>query len=39
MANIGFDPFSSTPVELGDFVKAQLVQWAKMSKDAGIDTQ
>jgi tripartite-type tricarboxylate transporter receptor subunit TctC len=39
LANIGFDAFSSTPAELGDFVKAQLGTWAKMTKDAGIEPQ
>jgi tripartite-type tricarboxylate transporter receptor subunit TctC len=35
--NIGFEGFSSTPEELGDYIKAQLVDWHKMIKDAGID--
>ena len=34
--NVGFEGFSSTPEELGDYMKAQLVQWGKMVKDAGI---
>jgi tripartite-type tricarboxylate transporter receptor subunit TctC len=34
--NVGFEGFSSTPGELGDYIKAQLVQWGKMVKDAGI---
>ena len=34
--NIGFEGFSSTPEELGDYIKVQLVQWGKMVKDAGI---
>src|SRR6516225_6614117 len=34
--NIGFEGFSSTPEELGDFIKAQLALWGKMVKDAGI---
>jgi tripartite-type tricarboxylate transporter receptor subunit TctC len=34
--NVGFEGFSSSPEELGDFIKAQLVVWQKMIKDAGI---
>jgi tripartite-type tricarboxylate transporter receptor subunit TctC len=34
--NIGFEGFSSTSEELGDYIKVQLVQWGKMVKDAGI---
>jgi tripartite-type tricarboxylate transporter receptor subunit TctC len=34
--NVGFEGFSSTPDELGDFIKAQLVEWGKMVKDANI---
>ena len=34
--NVGFDGFSSTPGELGDYMKAQIVEWGKMVKDAGI---
>jgi tripartite-type tricarboxylate transporter receptor subunit TctC len=37
--NVGFEGFSSTPEELGNYIKAQLVQWAKMVKDAGIQAQ
>ncbi|HEV3396548.1 MAG TPA: tripartite tricarboxylate transporter substrate-binding protein, partial [Xanthobacteraceae bacterium] len=35
--NIGFEGFSSTPEELGDYIKAQLVAWKKMIEDAGIN--
>ena len=38
-AGIGFEAFSSTPEELGDFVKVQLGKWAKMIKDAGIEPE
>jgi tripartite-type tricarboxylate transporter receptor subunit TctC len=34
--NVGFEGFSSTPEELGAFIKAQLGVWKKMVKDAGI---
>jgi tripartite-type tricarboxylate transporter receptor subunit TctC len=36
--NVGFEGFSSTPEELGDYIKAQLVAWEKMIKDAGIES-
>jgi tripartite-type tricarboxylate transporter receptor subunit TctC len=34
--NIGFEAFSSTPEELGDFIKAQLTLWGRMIKTANI---
>ena len=34
--NVGFEGFSSTPEELGAFIKVQLGVWEKMVKDAGI---
>ena len=34
--NVGFEGFSSTPQELGDYIKAELAEWGKMVKDAGI---
>jgi tripartite-type tricarboxylate transporter receptor subunit TctC len=34
--NVGFDGFSSTPQELGDYMKAEIIDWGKMVKDAGI---
>jgi tripartite-type tricarboxylate transporter receptor subunit TctC len=39
IANIGFEAFSSTSDELGDFVKSQLVKWSRMIKDAGIEAE
>jgi tripartite-type tricarboxylate transporter receptor subunit TctC len=39
LGTLGFEAFSSTPEELGDFVKAQLVKWTKMIKDAGIEPE
>jgi tripartite-type tricarboxylate transporter receptor subunit TctC len=34
--NVGFEGFSSTPEELGTFIKVQLGEWGKMVKDAGL---
>jgi tripartite-type tricarboxylate transporter receptor subunit TctC len=34
--NVGFEGFSSTPEELGDYIKAELTAWQKMVKDANI---
>jgi tripartite-type tricarboxylate transporter receptor subunit TctC len=39
IAKTGFDTISSTPAELNDFSKAQLVKWTKMIKDAGIQAE
>jgi tripartite-type tricarboxylate transporter receptor subunit TctC len=39
IANVGFEAFSSTPEELGEFVKVQLVKNAKMIRDAGIEPE
>ena len=36
--NVGFEGFSSTPSELGDYIKSQLVEWGKMIKDANIQS-
>jgi tripartite-type tricarboxylate transporter receptor subunit TctC len=36
LARVGFEAFSSSPEELGDFIKAELGLWAKMVKDAGL---
>src|SRR5579863_9928064 len=36
--NVGFEGFSSTPDELGDYIKAQLVEWKKMVTDANIQS-
>jgi tripartite-type tricarboxylate transporter receptor subunit TctC len=37
--NVGFEGFSSTPEELGDYIKVQLSMWGKMIKDAGIGVE
>ena len=34
--NVGFEGFSSTPDELGTYIKAQLIEWKNMVKDANI---
>jgi tripartite-type tricarboxylate transporter receptor subunit TctC len=36
--NVGFEAFSSTPDQFGDFIKSQLVDWGRMIKDAGIQS-
>src|SRR5580693_10731667 len=36
--NVGLEGFSSTPQELGEFIKVQLAEWQKMIKDAGIQS-
>jgi tripartite-type tricarboxylate transporter receptor subunit TctC len=38
-AAMGYETFSSTPEELGAFTKVELVRWAKLVKDAGIEPQ
>ncbi|MBV9458745.1 MAG: tripartite tricarboxylate transporter substrate binding protein, partial [Bradyrhizobium sp.] len=37
--NVGFEAFSSTPEELGDYIKVQFGMWGKMVKDAGIGVE
>jgi tripartite-type tricarboxylate transporter receptor subunit TctC len=39
LGNAGFEAFSSSPEELAEFVKVQLVKWGKMIKDAGIQPE
>jgi tripartite-type tricarboxylate transporter receptor subunit TctC len=39
LKNVGFDGFSSTPEEFGNFIKVQLGEWGKMVKDAGLSPQ
>ena len=39
LAEMGFDAFASTPAELDAFVKAQLVTWTKLIKEAGIEPE
>ncbi len=33
---VGFDAFTSTPEELGAFVRGELVKWSRWTKEAGI---
>ena len=35
IAVLGFEPVGSTPAEFGDFVKAELAKWAKVTRDSG----
>lgn len=39
LADVGFDAFTQTPDQLGDFVKAQIANWARMIREAGIEPQ
>jgi len=39
LGKAGFEAFSSSPKEMDDFAKAQLVKWGKMIKDAGIQPE
>jgi tripartite-type tricarboxylate transporter receptor subunit TctC len=39
LGDVGFEAFSSTPDELGEFVKVQLVKWTQMIKDAAIQPE
>jgi len=36
LTRVGFEAFSSSPEELGSFIKVQLGKWDRMVKDAGI---
>jgi tripartite-type tricarboxylate transporter receptor subunit TctC len=36
LRSFGFDAFTSTPEELGAFVKGELVKWGRWTKEAGI---
>jgi tripartite-type tricarboxylate transporter receptor subunit TctC len=39
LADVGFDAFTQSPDQLGDFVKAQIANWARMIREAGIEPQ
>jgi len=36
MTEAGFEPTSTTPEQLGDFLKTEMVRWAKVIKDANV---
>jgi tripartite-type tricarboxylate transporter receptor subunit TctC len=36
LRNVGFDAFSSTPDELGEFVRGELVKWSRWTREAGL---
>ena len=38
-ADVGFEAIASTPEQLDEFVKAQLVLWKRLIKDTGIEAQ
>ncbi len=35
MRTAGFEPMSSTPEQAAEFVKTEIVRWAKVVKDSG----
>ena len=39
MSTLGFEAFSSTPDQLGDFMRVQLVRWTTMIRDAGVEPE
>jgi tripartite-type tricarboxylate transporter receptor subunit TctC len=39
MRTAGFEPMSSTPEQANDFVKAEIVRWAKVIKDGNLKTE
>ena len=39
LGNVGFEAFSSTSEEFGNFIKVQLGKWGKMAKDAGLQPE
>ena len=39
LAAMGIDAFSSTPEELGDYVKSEIQKWGRLTKDAGIQPE
>lgn len=39
LANMGIDAFTSTPEELGEYVKSEIQKWARLAKDAGLQAE
>ena len=39
LKSVGFDAFTSTPAELGEFVRVELGKWGRWIKDAGIQPE
>jgi tripartite-type tricarboxylate transporter receptor subunit TctC len=39
LSSMGIDAFTSTPEELGDYVKSEIQKWARLVKDAGIQPE
>jgi tripartite-type tricarboxylate transporter receptor subunit TctC len=39
LATLGFDAFSGPPIELADFVQAEILNWHGMVQDSGIEPQ
>jgi tripartite-type tricarboxylate transporter receptor subunit TctC len=36
---MGIDAFTSTPEELGEYVKSEIQKWSRLVKDAGIQPE
>jgi tripartite-type tricarboxylate transporter receptor subunit TctC len=39
LASVGFEAFSSTPQQLGDTIRDELIKWKGMVKEAGLKSQ
>ena len=39
LASMGVDAFTSTPEELGEYVKSEIQKWSRLVKDAGIQPE
>jgi tripartite-type tricarboxylate transporter receptor subunit TctC len=39
LATLGFEAFSGTPEELGEFMQVQLAEWTRLIKEAGIEPE
>ncbi len=36
MSAAGYEPMTSTPEQYGEFIKTEMVRWAKVIKDANV---